>query len=303
MALGYACMNRTLRDRTKSIRCNRNMQQATFEDRGLDYASELALENVRDLVRILKWNISHEISFYRCTSHLFPWNSEYSLSELPDWPEISYHLNTAGELITEHDIRFSFHPSHYVKLASDSPDTLSRAIEDLNNHGAWMDVIGLPQTPEYPINIHVGGVYGDKEKTAQRLRDNLELVDSSVRDRLTLENDDRAGGWSISELVREFGDLVPITFDYHHHQFSSELPYRRGFELARETWPCRPVTHYSEPARLWETDQNPVAHSEVVQDLPEWLVRDSDVMLEAGEKERSIFWIRKHRPDLTRINC
>jgi len=276
-------MNRSLDER-----CNRDMQQKTWRERGIDYASELCLSNTRDLVRILSWNVNHDIFFYRCTSSLFPWNSEYELSDLPDWPQISENLSTVGDLIERHDMRFSFHPDHWCKLATESDDTLVRTIESLNNHGRWLDEIGVERSPRFPINIHVGGIYGDKAKTIDRFRSNLGLLDPGARQRLTVENDDSESQWDVWELSDGLGDLIPVTFDYHHHALGGERPYRESFERARETWDCRPVTHYSEPARLWGVDSQPRKHSWSVSGIPEWMTRESDVMIEALSKEKAV---------------
>lgn len=286
--VGYACMNLTLREESPSVRCNRDMQKKTWESEGLRKASRLALQNTRDLVKILTWNISQDIYFYRCTSDFFPWNSEYELQELPNWTKIQENLQLAGDIIKQHDIRFSFHPSYWCKMASKSEETLLRAVEDLNNHGKWLDSMGLPQTNEYPINIHIGGVYGDKEETAQRFRNNLDLLDGGARRRLTVENDDSVNGWSVDDLVSSVGDLVPVTFDYHHHQFSSEVPRREAFENTLPTWDCTPVTHYSEPRCLWGSDSKPQAHSDHISEIPTWLLDRSDVMVEAKKKDKAI---------------
>ena len=58
MELGYACINMTLSERPKSqrITTNRSMIKKTFKSKGLPYASELALQNVKDLAEILKLN-------------------------------------------------------------------------------------------------------------------------------------------------------------------------------------------------------------------------------------------------------
>ena len=52
MRLGYACINMTLQQ-AGGITTNRSMRQKTFNERGLAYASELALQNVKDLVNII----------------------------------------------------------------------------------------------------------------------------------------------------------------------------------------------------------------------------------------------------------
>jgi UV DNA damage endonuclease len=84
---------------------------------------------------------------------------------------------------------------------------------------------------------------------------------------------------------------IPVTFDYHHHAFTDRgLTYREGFDRAAETWgDVRPITHYSESARLHgDPDARPQDHSEYVAGVPDWLRRESDVMVESHGKERSV---------------
>lgn len=291
MALGYPCMNRTLREGTP-VRCNRSMQKQTWERDGLPYASELTLQNFQDLERILEWNIEHGIGFYRCTSELVPWHSQYDLEALPDFPAIEAAAQRCGELIDQHDMRFSFHPSHWVKLASQSDATVERGLTDLNNHGRWLDLLGLDRTPYYSINVHIGAKYDGKEATAARFRAAIDRLEPAARDRLTVENDDTESLWSVPELVAAVADPtgVPVVFDYHHHTFTDRgLSYREAFDLAASTWSVRPVTHYSEPRRLHDDPEaSPQAHAAVVRSVPEWLTANSDVMVEAGAKEQAV---------------
>ena len=60
---GYACINKTFSDRPKAqrITTNRTMIKRTFQERGIEYASELALQNLRDLRKILQWNLDNAI--------------------------------------------------------------------------------------------------------------------------------------------------------------------------------------------------------------------------------------------------
>ena len=62
---GYACINMTL---GKSITTNRGMTQKTLLAKGPDYASELALKNAQDLIKILAWNNSAGITMFRMSS-------------------------------------------------------------------------------------------------------------------------------------------------------------------------------------------------------------------------------------------
>ena len=84
--LGYACINMELQK--QKICSNRGMIKRTFQSKGVAYASELALINVKALKKIIEWNNANGIKVYRMTSCLFPWFSEYDIFSLPDIPEI-----------------------------------------------------------------------------------------------------------------------------------------------------------------------------------------------------------------------
>mgnify|MGYP006440407745 CR=1 FL=1 len=122
--IGYPCMNRNLRDRDPPLRANRSLRRKTLESKGLEYVSELVQKNLTDLQKILEWNVEHNIYFYRCTSELVPWNAEYKLEELPEFQEIQRLFVEIGSYIKSHNIRFTFHPDHYVKLASPTDSTV-----------------------------------------------------------------------------------------------------------------------------------------------------------------------------------
>ena len=293
--LGYACMNRTLREREPPLRCNRDMQQKTWETRGIEYAAELTRQNFADLYEILQWNVAHDIHFYRCTSDLVPWNSQFDLDALPNYDRIAELATDCGAFVREHGMRLTFHPDHWCKLASETDSTVENSLAAVEYHADWLDCMGLDRSPYYGINVHIGATYGDKDATAERFRDAVSRLSPGARERLTVENDDKASLWSVPELVEAVGDVTPVVFDYHHHQFTDRgRSYREAFDLARSTWgDVRPVAHYSEPARLYGTDARPQAHADRVAGVPAWLREAADVMLEAGAKERALLALRE----------
>ena len=77
--LGYACINMTLRE--KNIFTSRTMRKKTFLEKGLPYASELILNNVKDLVKILQWNYKNNVEVFRISSVIMPWASEYEMED------------------------------------------------------------------------------------------------------------------------------------------------------------------------------------------------------------------------------
>ncbi|WP_417936245.1 UV DNA damage repair endonuclease UvsE [Haloarcula onubensis] len=292
--LGYACMNRTLREREPPLRCNRGMQRKTWESRGIEYAAELARRNLADLYEILQWNAENDIYFYRCSSDLVPWNSQFDLEDLPDYGGIADLAADCGEFVREHGMRLTFHPAHWCKLASETESTVENSLTAVEYHADWLDLLDLDRSPYYGINVHIGATYGDKAATAERFRDAVARLSPGARKRLTVENDDKASLWSVPELVEAVGETVPVVFDYHHHQFTDRgLTYRAAFDLARTTWgDIRPVAHYSEPARLHGADARPQAHADYAAAVPAWLREAADVMVEAGAKERALLALR-----------
>ena len=69
--LGYACINTELSSLKVKVSTNRTMRRKTFDEKGLDYVSEIILQNVTDLLTILKWNADNDIHFFACRQKCF----------------------------------------------------------------------------------------------------------------------------------------------------------------------------------------------------------------------------------------
>ena len=212
MNLGYACINVSLSE--QGICASRGMVQRTFFNRGIQYASQLALQNVQALLKIVEWNKQYGIKLFRVTSDLFPWASEYKLEEMPDFIEIRSILEAIGK----HSLRLSAHPGPFNKLAGTGA-TLANTIKDLEIHARIFDLMGLPATHWHKINIHVGGAYGDKQETLRRFAQNFKKLSSNLKARLSVENDDKPGLYTVNDLLplHEMTG-IPIVFDYFHHK-------------------------------------------------------------------------------------
>ena len=92
------------------------MRKKTVQEKGINYASELILQNVRDLKTILEWNVANNISFFRMSSEIFPWASEYALEDLPDFQAVEEILFDCGLYAEEHGIRLTMHPGPFNKF-------------------------------------------------------------------------------------------------------------------------------------------------------------------------------------------
>jgi UV DNA damage endonuclease len=291
MNLGYACICLSM---GKKVSTNRTMMKRTFEAKGLDYVSDIALLNSKDIIKILEWNRQHGIKLFRLSSSIIPWGNNIDITKLKDYEEIKSELKKAGDFAKLWDMRITCHPGPFVVLTSPKDSVVDNAISDLEMHGKLFDMMGLSKTPYNKINIHCNGVYGDKITAMDRFCENFNRLSDSVRNRLTVENDDKASMYSVKDLMyihKKIG--IPIVFDYHHHQFcTGDMTEKEALELAVTTWPkgIIPIVHYSESKALHENNpkEKPQAHSLYINSLPNTYELDVEIMVESKAKELAI---------------
>jgi len=292
--IGYACINMELSRQKPKVYTGRSMIKRTFEQKGIEYASELGLQNCKDLMEIIKWNNEHDFKFFRITSNLFPWCSEYELQDMPHHWEICGILGEIGQYVEENQMRITSHPGPFNVLTSPHEHVVENCIKDLSIHGEVFDMMGLSRTPFNKINIHIGGVYGDKVSAMDRFCKNFTRLPESVRSRLTVENDDKATMYNVRDLYDGVYEVIgiPIVFDYHHHRFNTgDLSEREALELACSTWgDITPVVHYSESRSIEKNDTTirGQAHSDYIYDYINTYDNDVDIMVEAKMKELAV---------------
>ena len=289
--LGYACINMTLGKQKPKITTNRGMIKRTFLSEGVKYSSELALQNTRDLIEVIKWNHKNGFKLFRMTSNLIPWSSEFPLSSMPDYRKISILLNGAGNLADKYGQRITSHPGPFNVLVSPNEKVVQNTITDLSIHGEIFDLMGLSRTPYNKINIHCNGVYGDKISAMDRFCKNFEKLPESVQTRLTVENDDKASMYSVKDLMYIHERIgIPIVFDYHHHTFNTGgLTEQEALELAMSTWgDIKPIVHYSESRTLEDETAKPQAHSDFIYSEINTYGHDLDIVVEAKKKELTV---------------
>lgn len=279
------------------VTTNRDAIKRTFETKGLPHISKLALANVTDLEKVVHWNEKNGFKFYRISSGLFPWKTEYEYEKLPDWPEIQAVLQRIGTFVTQVGQRLEFHPSHFTVLASPNPNTVLRSMIDLEQHSRIFDAMGLEPSHWNCLNIHVGGAYGDKKSATARWCLNFGRLSENCRKRVVVENDDKANMYSVLDLhnmiYKNVG--VPITFDIFHHTFcTGNLSAQEAATLAASTWKDAPlVIHWSSSRKLYEIhDAKSVAHADYIYDeLEDWNT-GGYFMCESKAKDLSIleYW-------------
>ena len=254
----------------------------------------LALETVRRL----------GIGSFRIMSPLFPRMTHpqvgYQLADLPDAAAIGELLAQVRSFAASCDIRLSFHPDQFVVLSSPTPTVVENSIGELAYQGMLAEAVGAEV-----INIHAGGVYGDKQLALRRLAEVLPYLPDRVRSRLTLENDDAS--YTVRDLLPLCQRLaLPLVYDVHHHRCNPDgLSVEEATALAAETWRAlgrEAYCHLSSPKGGWQV-RNTRPHAEYIDlaDLPEcWLEREMTVDIEAKAKELAVLRLMKELPVIRR---
>ena len=291
--IGYPCINITLQSKD-GIYTNRQMIKKTFEAQKdtLDHCSNLALANVKDLVKIVQWNERNGIKFFRISSNMFPWMSEYEFSDLKDWKLIQANLKLVGKLATEYGQRLEFHPGPFNVLASQNKFVVKKTIKEINQHAQIFDEMGLEPSHWNQINIHVNTTQGGKEDCAKRFIEAFNKLSDSAKARLVVENDDKASQYSVKDLY----DLlytqirIPITFDSHHHKFcSGNMTHEEAARLAASTWGNIPAGfHFASTINHESPTQMARAHAEWIYDEVTDYGTGAWIMCECKGKELAI---------------
>ncbi|XAO26222.1 UV damage endonuclease UvdE [Cryptococcus bacillisporus CA1280] len=288
--LGYACLNTVLRaNKPNSIFCSRTCRIASIEKEGLELPKGLGLMNVRDLKTLIQWNEDNKIRFMRMSSEMFPFASHAKYGYSLDFADAE--LKDAGELAKKYGHRLTMHPGQFTQLGSPKKAVVNASIRELEYHCEIMDRMGLGS--DGVMIIHMGGVYGDKDSTLARFKENYTtLASDKVKARLVLENDEIC--YNVDDLLPVCTELdIPIIFDYHHDALNpSASPPAELIPRIAEVWNKKGIKmkqHLSEPRPGAESIMERRAHADRCQTLPAELPDDVDLMIEAKDKEQAVF--------------
>ncbi|MFE6137848.1 UV DNA damage repair endonuclease UvsE [Bacillus sp. NPDC057893] len=257
-----------------------------------DKLYNVTLQNLEHTIRILHYNIAHEIPLYRLSSSIVPLAThpevkfDYLQTFAPLWRKI-------GALIQEHNLRISFHPNQFTLFTSDKPHITTNAITDMTYHYNVLDAIGIADSSY--INIHVGGAYGNKESAIGRFHENIKKLPSHIKKQMTLENDDKTYTTSETLAICQ-KEKIPFVFDYHHHiaNLCGE-PLEELIPMIFETWShtnIPPKVHISSP----KSEKEFRAHSNYIDlefikpflHIAKKVDRNFDIMIESKQKDLAL---------------
>jgi len=234
------------------------------------------------------------IGGFRINSQILPLKTHpeigYNIEDLPDAARIVDHFKACGRFSGKHTIRTTFHPDQFITLSSPRPEVIERSIADLRYQAQVAEWVNADV-----INIHAGGVHGDKPGTLMRLQQTIDRLPASVRQRITLENDDKS--YTPEELLPFCAQLgIPMVYDVHHHRCCKDnLSIEEASRLAMETWDREPLFHISSPAHGWQAPNSRSHHDYInVDDFPQiWKSMDVTIEVEAKAKELAVIQLMK----------
>ena len=254
--------------------------------------SGICHDNTRNLLRALEAVQRLEIGAFRIMSPLFPRMTHptvgYTLEDLPDGAAIETLLSSVKAYAGVNNIRLSFHPDQFVVLSSPHQAVVANSITELEYQARLAEAVGADV-----INIHAGGVYGDKKSALLRFAAAFATLSESARCRVTLENDDVSyTPEDLLPLCQQLG--IPLVYDVHHHRCNPDrLSIEEATEQAGATWQKdsrEQYCHISSPKTGWNGGNNK-PHADYIDpgDFPDcWLGRDMTVDVEAKAKELAV---------------
>ena len=225
MKIGYPCVNEAM-----DCSAATTFRLASYSEERLRAA---VAGNLACLHRLLEWNVAQGLLFFRMGSGIVPFGS-HEINTFAWQAHFAAEFRALGDYIQANDLRVSFHPDQFVVLNSPSPDIVRRSIAELVYQGSMLDSMGLDGTAK--LQIHVGGLYGDREMALDRFAAVHAALPAAVKARVVVENDDRL--FPLRDCLRLHERTgVPILFDnFHHECLHHGEPLTEALRLAAATW-------------------------------------------------------------------
>lgn len=283
MNIGYPCITVGLN--------NTNLKNCILKNATDERLMELINHNLNSLNNIIDFNIENNIKLFRLSSDLIPFAS--SPKTFFQWQDhFSDKLFEIGKKARENNLRLSMHPGQYTVLNSPNKGIVTRAIEDLQYHCDILDIMGM--NSKNKIVLHIGGVYGDKNKSINEFIKNYHCLNESIKNRLVLENDDRS--YNIEDVLYISSKTnAPVVFDNLHNYLNASNSNHTELywiEQCAKTWKkCdgRQKIHYAQQ----ELNKRPGSHSTTIR-IEEFMQfynniksKNIDIMLEVKDKNLS----------------
>lgn len=288
MKIGYPTINYSL-DCTP----NSTFRLKSYSEENLKSKIE---NNLSCLKKVLEFNVENQLLFFRISSDIVPFAS-HPVCKF-DWrSHYKNEFREIGDYIKKHDIRISMHPDQFIVINPINKEILERSIRELEYHCDILDLMGLDSSAK--VQIHMGGVYGNKEESINRFIENYNKLPNNIKKRLVIENDERC--YSLKDCLQIYENIkIPIILDTFHHELNNNSePIKDALKSAAKTWKKKdgkPMIDYSsqKPDAKKGSHTNHINIKIFRRFLEETKGMDFDIMLEIKDKEKSALLAKKY---------
>ena len=281
MKIGYPCINRGI-----GCTANSTFRLASYSEQNL---IEKVAANLNCLEKILRYNIRNNLLFFRISSDIVPFAGHPVCTF--DWKNhFKNRFRDLGRLIRDNSIRISMHPDQFVLINALRQDIVEKSIAELVWHCELLDLMGLDTSAR--VQIHVGGLYGDKDSAVNRFIENFRCAPRLIRRRLAIENDDRLFSLKDCLHISEKTN-IPVIFDsFHHACLNNSETIAEAVKSACLTWKKRDgilMVDYSsqEPGSKKGKHASHIDIADFRNFINLTKDTDFDIMLEIKDKEQS----------------
>ena len=281
MKIGYPCINLSL-----PCRSSRTFRLASYSHEKMEQIIE---NNLACLSETLMFNRKHNLFFFRISSDLIPFAS-HPICDFPWQKTYRGTFGKIGNFIKRHKMRVSMHPDQFVLINSLDEDIFHRSVKELLYHAEILDLLGTNSSAK--IQIHVGGLYGQKEKSLKRFIERYKSLPREIIKRLVIENDERLYGVEDCLFIHD-KIKIPVVFDVLHFRCNNNGERMSDmFSKAFSTWSKKdgvPIVDYSSQERGRRMGSH--TKSININDFRNFLKAtsgfDCDIMCEIKDKEKS----------------
>lgn len=286
--LGYVSISNTI-----NLSPSKTITYTNFQKNN-DYKTinNIIIINLKNLIEILKYNNSNNIHFYRLSSNIIPLATHKDVYF--DYYEkyINYY-NKISRIINDKDMRVDIHANNFCILNSINEKVVEYTIKNLEYYYNLFQYMNINNGI---VIMHIGSTALGHEQSINRFINNYLKLPNYLKKIIAIENDDKS--FNIKDIVYISKKLnVPIVLDYHHHlcngkEYNIE-DYMQDIINSWKNKNCNIKMHFSSPYNKKNyRKHNDYINAYEFRDFCELLKKynkDIDIMLEAKEKDRSIF--------------
>lgn len=283
--LGYVSISNTVNLSTSSSITYTNF--STNKDYKL--INNTIKNNLENLIKILNYNATNNIHFYRLSSNIIPLSTHPQVS-FDYFDKYQTYYNKISRIINNKQMRVDIHTSNYCIINSEKEEVVSTSIKSLEY---YYNLLTYMEIDKPLIILHIGSSKPDKEKALERFINTVKKLPKYLKNSIAIENDDKV--FNIEDVLKVSKELnIPVILDYHHYICNKTKDIDNYLEDIIKSWNNQRIKmHFSSP----KNSKNLRAHNDYidVDSFIEFLNKlqkynqNIDIMLEAKAKDEALF--------------